>query len=75
MGWGSAHCKILLFCAKTIVKESCNFELARLKMKKKKENMKEKHFVCLATFWFTTFAMLFMPLGMLFVMKTLDDEW
>jgi len=24
MGWGSAHCKILLFCAKTIMKESHN---------------------------------------------------
>jgi len=37
---------MLLFCAKTIVKESRKFELARLKKKKKKE----KHFVRLATF-------------------------
>jgi len=44
---------MLLFCAKTIVKESCKFELARLKKKK------EKHFGCLATFWFGTFVMLF----------------
>jgi len=32
---------MLLFCAKTIVKESRKFELARLKKKKKKK--KEKH--------------------------------
>ena len=38
MGWCSAQWKMLLFCAK----ESCKFELARLKKKKKK---KEK------TFW------------------------
>jgi len=25
-------------------------------------------------FWFGTFAMLFVPLGMLFVMKTLEDD-
>jgi len=34
---------MLLFCAKTIVKESHNFELARLKKKKKKKKKK--------TFW------------------------
>ena len=39
--------EMLLFCAKTIVKESCKFELARLKKKKKK---KEKYFDRLATF-------------------------
>jgi len=53
MGWCTAQSKMLLFCAKTIVKESLKFELARLKKKKKKE-----HFGCLATFWFGTFAML-----------------
>jgi len=37
MGWCTARCKMLPFCAKTIMKESCNFELARLKKKKKKE--------------------------------------
>ena len=63
---------MLLFCAKTIVKESRKFELARLKKKKKK---KEKHFGRLATFWFATFAMLLAPLGVFFVMKTLEDEW
>jgi len=62
MGWCTAQWKMLLFCAKTIVKESREFELARLKKKRQ-----EKH---LATFWFGTFAML----GVLFVTKTLEDE-
>jgi len=48
---------LLLFCAKSIVKESCKFELTHLK-KKKKERKKEKHFGHLATFWFGTFMML-----------------
>ena len=42
------------------MKESRKFELARLKKKKKK---KEKHFGCLATFWFGTFTMLFSVTG------------
>ena len=62
---------MLLSCAKTIVKESRKFELACLKKKKKK---KEKHFGRLATFWFSAFAMLLAPLGVLFVMKTLENE-
>ena len=67
---------MLLFCAKTIVKESCKFELARLKeKKKKKKKKKEKHFGRLATFWFGTFAILFAaPLDVMFVVKTLEDE-
>jgi len=56
MGWCTAQWKLLLFCAKTIVKESRRFELARLKKK-------EKHFGRLATFWFRTFAMLFSATG------------
>ena len=55
MGWCTAQWKMLLFCAKTIVKESRKFELARLKKKKK-----EKHFGRLTTFWYGTFAMLFL---------------
>jgi len=54
---------MLLFCAKTIVKESRKFELACLKKKKKKKKKKEKHFGCLATFWFDTFAMHFSATG------------
>jgi len=57
MGWCTAwRCKMLLFHAKTIVKESCTFELAHLKEKKKK---KGKYFGHLATFWFSTFKMSF----------------
>jgi len=44
---------VLLFCAKTTVKESRKFELACLKKKNKK---KEKHFDHLVTFWFGTFS-------------------
>ena len=51
MGWCTAQWNVLLFCAKTIVKELHKFELARLKKKKK-----EKHFGHLVTFWFGTFA-------------------
>ena len=47
-----------------MIKESHNFELARLKKKK------EKHFGHLATFWFGTFV----SVGVLFVLKTLEDE-
>ena len=40
MGWCTLQCKILLFCVKTILKVSHNFELACLK--KKKERKKER---------------------------------
>ena len=68
MGWCTAQRKMLLFCAKTIVKESRRFELARLKKKKKKKKKKnkEKHFGRLATFWFGTFAKLFSVTGCVF---------
>ena len=62
MGWCTAQWKMLLFCAKSIAKESCKFELARLKKKKKKE----KHFGRLVTFWFGTFATLFSATGCIF---------
>ena len=54
---------MLLFCAKTIVKESRKFELARLKKKKKKKKKKKRHFGPLVTFWFGTFAMHFSATG------------
>ena len=68
---GLVHCSVknaAFFCAKTIVKESHKFELARLKKKKnkKKKKKKEKHFGCLVTFWFGTFAMLFSATGCVF---------
>jgi len=58
MGWCTAQCKMLLFYANTILKESHNFELAVWRRRKK-----EKRFGCLATFWFGTFAMLFCATG------------
>ena len=70
---------MLLFCVKTIVKESCNFEKEKKKKKNKKKKKgkkkkKEKH-GCLVTFWFGTSRYFFVILGMLFVRKTLEDEW
>jgi len=55
---------MLLFCAKTIVKESRKFELVRLKKKKKKK--KEKYFGRLVSFWFSTFVMPFSAPGYVF---------
>ena len=68
MGWCTTQWKMLLFCAKTVVKESRKFELARPKKykKKKKKKKKEKHFGRLATFWFGAFAMLFSAIGCVF---------
>ena len=81
MGWCTAQWKTVLFCAKTTVKESRKFELARLKKKKNKTEeeeeeeeedwrrrgrKKEKHFGRLVTFWFGTFAMLFSATGCVF---------
>ena len=42
MCWCTAQWKMLLFCVKTIVKESCKFELAHLKKKKKKKKERKK---------------------------------
>ena len=74
MGWCTAQWKLLLFHAKTIMKESCKFELAHLKKKKKKkERKKETHFG-----WWLSGSVLsrwfLVPLRVLFVMKTLEDE-
>ena len=70
LGWCTAQWKMLLFCAKTIVKESRKFELARLKKKKKKENI--------LAVWRLSGSVLsrgfLAPLGVFFVMKTLEDE-
>jgi len=56
MGWCTTQYKMQLFCAKN-VKESRKFELAC---------EEEKHFDCLATFWFGAFAMLFSAIGCVF---------
>jgi len=66
----TTQCKNLLFHAKTIVRDSCNSELARLKKKKKKGD-----FGHLVTFWFGTVPVFLMPQGVLLVTKTLEDEW
>ena len=74
MGWCTAQWKMLLFCAKNIVKEWCKFELARLKKKKKK---KKTTTTTLAVWWLSgsVFSRWFLaPLGVLFVMITLEDE-
>jgi len=59
---------MLLFCVKTIVKMSHNFELVRLKKKK------EKHFGCLATLvrYFCNAFLSTTGCGVL--MKTLEDK-
>ena len=44
------------------MKESRNFELAHLE-EEEEERKKEQHFVCLATFWFGIFVMLFRSTG------------
>jgi len=51
MGWCTAQWKMLLFCAKTIMKESRKFELAHLKKKKKNEKMMKKKKKERKTFW------------------------
>ena len=68
MGWCTTQWKMLLFCAKTIVKESRKFELARLKKKK------EKHFWTSGDFLVRCFRDAFLlPLGVFFVMKALEN--
>jgi len=42
MCWYTAQWQMLLFCVKTIVKESRKFELACLKKKKKKKKKKKE---------------------------------
>jgi len=79
MGWYTAQCKMLLFCTRTIVKESRNFERKNERKKeRKKERTKEeeeKHFGHFAAFWIGTFMIVFCATRVLLVMKTLDDGW
>ena len=69
MGWCAAQWEMLLFYVKTIVKESHKFELAS---QKKKNNNK------ILAIWQLSGSILsrcfIVPLGVLFVMKTLEDE-
>ena len=55
------------------MKESCNFELARLKKKKKKKE--RKTFGRLAILWFGTFAMLFHATKHVVGHEALKNEW
>ena len=48
---------MLLFCAKTIVRESCSFKLSHLKKKEKIH--------LFGDFWFGAFVMLFLNTGSL----------
>jgi len=68
---------MLLFCAKTIVKESRKFELARLKKKKKKLRRRKRKKNILAV-WRPSGSVLsrcfVAPLGVFFVTKTLENE-
>ena len=71
MGWCTAQSKKLLF----VQKQSCKqFELASLNKKKK-----EKHFGFWSSVdflvWYIHNVVFFEPLGVLFIMKTLEDEW
>ena len=63
MSWCTAQWKMLLFCAKTIMKESHKFELACLKKKKKKKKKKEEERETLVIFWFDTFVISFSATG------------
>ena len=70
MGWCTAQCKMLLCCVKTtIVKESHSFELAGPSEKEERISV---------LWWLSGLVLLqgfFMPVGMLFVMNTFEDEW
>ena len=57
MGQSTTQCKKLLFHAKTMMKE---FDLAHLN-----KDEEETDFCSLATFWFSTFAKFYVPLGVM----------
>ena len=61
MGSCTAQCKMLLFCANTVVRESAKFELARLK-KEEEEEEEENRFLAV---WRGTFATVFHDTGSL----------
>ena len=70
------HCSVL-FGWKPLWK-SCNFEPAHLKKMKKKKKEEHKNKNVLANWWLYGLALLwcsFAPLGILLVIKTLEDEW
>jgi len=67
---------MLLFCVKTVVKESRKFELAHLIKKKKKKKKERKTFLAVWRLSGSVISRCILAsLGVLFVMKTLEDEW
>ena len=71
MGSCTAQCKMLLFCANTVVRESAKFELARLK----KEEEEEKPILAVwRLFGAVLSRRLFTTLGVFWARKTLEDE-
>jgi len=72
MGRCTAQSKMLLFRARTIVRDSDTSELARLK---KKEERKKNISPILRAPGLVPSRCFLAPLGDLLVMKTLDDEW
>jgi len=71
MGCCPAQCKMLLFCAKTVMKEPHKF----LTSPSEEGEDRRKTFQILASFQFNTLRCFFVPQDMLLVMKTLEDEW
>ena len=74
-GWCTAQWKMLMFYAKTIVKESREFELARRLKKKKKKKKKEN---TLAVWWLSGSVLsrcFLAPLGVLFVDHENTRRW
>jgi len=62
---------MLLFCANISMKDSHNFELVRLKKKKKKR----KTFWPPGDFWFRAFTMLFRATRCVIGHEALKNEW
>jgi len=59
IGWCTAQCKMLLFYVKTIVRDSCNFELAHRKKNKKEEWKKNILAIWQLSAWFGSFTIYF----------------
>ena len=76
MGLCTAQCKMLLFCANTVVRESAKFELALLKKEEEEEEEEEENrFWRFADFFGAVLSrQLFTTLGVFLARKTLEDE-
>ena len=69
MGSCTAQCKMLLFCANTVVRESAKFELARLKKEEEEEENRFWQFGDFLVLYFCVHA-----LGVFLTRKTVEDE-